>query len=175
MCTEEASPPTPPTLEGLLTPKGLRQLPVMDIEEYLVLGRTIGLMRQGIQWAIGDFLIAGEQQYGEMYAQAIDLFDLSYDRLKNYVYVCRAFPTEKSRQRDCSFSVYEEFAPVANKDPVRAEQLLAIAEAAGATRTEAKHIKSTEYEDTLPKPATWLVCPACGHTDERSEFRKEIR
>ena len=53
---------------------------------------------RGRPWCIGDWILYGETQYGETYAQAMEITGLSYDRLAHYVRLCRRFNFCRRRQ-----------------------------------------------------------------------------
>lgn len=64
---------------------------------------------RAVQWWIGDALRFGEGRYGEMYSQALEETDYSYQSLRNASYVAGA--VELSRRRDnLSFSHHAEIA-----------------------------------------------------------------
>lgn len=52
----------------------------------------IGKIANATQFWIGDWIIAAEYKYGEMYAQAVGMFGRSPSTLANYVWTCRAIP-----------------------------------------------------------------------------------
>jgi hypothetical protein len=77
-------------------------------------------------WWLGDWLVYGEQSYGDRYKQAITDTSLSYQTLRNYAWVARAFPM--SRRRDTlSFGHHVEVAALPEQEQdlwlARAEQL----------------------------------------------------
>ena len=55
-------------------------------------------MAKSTLWWIGDWLNEGEQQYGEMYAQALDATELEYGTLRTAKWICGRI--ELSRRRD---------------------------------------------------------------------------
>ena len=48
-------------------------------------------------WVLGDFVVQGEQRYGEKYAQAITVSGMRIQTLMNYASLCRRFPPERRR------------------------------------------------------------------------------
>lgn len=81
----------------------------LPFDSWLGLGKTLQLMDTAVQWWIGDWLIFGEQKYGEMYTQAINETDAAYSTLRNYKWVAKSI--EMSRRRDkAPFSVHAEIA-----------------------------------------------------------------
>lgn len=109
-----------------------------------------------IQFAIGDWLIYGEQHYGEMYAQALSETDYDYGTLRNFKYVANNVPLSL-RHDNLTFEHHRAVAPLesdqqagwldrAERDNLSAKQL---AEHVGASRGR------------MPKSQT-VTCPSCG-------------
>jgi hypothetical protein len=80
--------------------------------EYMVMGDALAELDQALPWVWGDFILHGEQQWGEMYAQAMPASGRSYERLAHYVRVCRRFEFCRRRQK-LTFAHHEQV--VANK------------------------------------------------------------
>lgn len=77
---------------GWIAPDGMTR------DEYLFAGDTLIEWEYGRPWCLGDFIIYGESAFGEMYAQAMEITGLSYERLAHYVSVCRRFDFCRRRQ-----------------------------------------------------------------------------
>ncbi len=102
----------------------------MTFEQWADAGRQLQRMGRAVNWWLGDWILYGEQHYGEMYDQAIDLTGLEYETLKNVVWVARH--VDRSRRRDSlSWSHHYEVAAL---DAVGQEQWLDAAERDGMTR-----------------------------------------
>lgn len=65
-------------------------------------------------WWIADWLVYGESEFRDRYEEAIKRTSLSYQTLRNYTWVARAFPLPR-RRKDLSFS--HHFEVVALKPP----------------------------------------------------------
>lgn len=79
---------------------------------------------RGLQWVIGDLLLAGEDRYGEAYSQVLDAADYAEDTLKACRWVSARFP----RVRRLTGVSWSHHQAVAALDPGEADGLLAQAE-----------------------------------------------
>jgi hypothetical protein len=98
----------------------------MSFDSWRELGCRVTLVVNYSAWWLGDWLVYGEQAYGDRYKQAIADTSLGYQTLRNYAWVARAFSV--SRRRDTlSFGHHVEVAalPEGEQDVwlARAEQL----------------------------------------------------
>lgn len=105
--------------DRLLLPDG------MPFDSWRSLGSRITLIANCSAWWLGDWLIYGEQAYGDRYRQAIADTSLSYQTLRNYAWMARTFPV--SRRRDTlSFGHHVEVAAIPEDEQdvwlARAEQ-----------------------------------------------------
>jgi len=66
------------------------------------------------QFWIGDALVYGEQHYGEMYAQAIEVTGLSYSTLANIKYTAAHVAPDQRRIGEISFSAHAEVAALSS-------------------------------------------------------------
>ena len=62
-----------------------------------------------INWLIGDALLWGTEQFGELAEQFMDEFGLSYGQLADLKWVAKSFPPER-RRRPVSWSHHRELA-----------------------------------------------------------------
>ena len=106
------------TKTGLRLPRGVR------FDQYERLLETLAAIDEGIPWALGDAINYGEPEYGEKYAQAIQVTGLSYGRLSKLSYVARSFPYS-DRIEGIPFSHYELLAPMMGENREIALELLA--------------------------------------------------
>lgn len=85
-------------------------LPVFDTyEEWAAFAKPLGALVKQSLWLLGDWLIAGEQRFGEMYAQALDLTGLDYDTLRTAKWLAGRFPPERRRD-NLTWSHHREVA-----------------------------------------------------------------
>lgn len=86
---------------------GLRIKTKISFEHWQRLGDLLRRAESGIQWWLGDWMIYGEHQYKEKYAQAIDVSDetgLNVDTLRNYQWVSeRVSPVMRITELPWSF------------------------------------------------------------------------
>lgn len=84
--------PEPPVVPFLMQKTGLTIRDNPDFEVWYKYGYTLADIRTSLQWSIGDWLIYGEAHFEERYAQGMDLFELEYGTLRNYVWVATQIP-----------------------------------------------------------------------------------
>lgn len=78
-------------LPGRVLSVGLELPDSLSFDEWQGLGERLKGVERSLMWWIGDWLRFGERKYGEMYAQAVDATDKSYETLKQAVYVAGAY------------------------------------------------------------------------------------
>jgi hypothetical protein len=107
-----------------MTKRGIRFNESITFEQWENVGKFWGEVRESKQFWIGDWSNAGEQKYGEKYAQAIDSTGYDYAVIANMRYVCSR--VELSRRREnLSFEHHKEVAPL---EPEQQTQWLNTAE-----------------------------------------------
>jgi len=100
---------------------------------------------RGRPWCIGDWILYGEQRYGETYAQAIEITGLSYDRLAHYVRLCRRF--NFCRRRQNLYPAHHEKVLPDRFSPEEQDQWLDKAEGEGLSAAEmGRQIEAWEQE-----------------------------
>jgi hypothetical protein len=101
----------------------------MSYEQWEAAGRELQRMGRAWQWWVGDWILYGEQRYGETYAQAIDLTGMDYKTLMNVVSVARRVETSL-RSESLSWSHH---VVVAALPPAEQSEWLERAEIEGMT------------------------------------------
>jgi hypothetical protein len=80
-----------------------------SLDAWEAIGRQLLSISDSATWWIADWLAFGEEKFKDRYLEAIKKTSLSYQTLRNYVWVARRF--ELSRRRDClSFGHHAEVA-----------------------------------------------------------------
>jgi hypothetical protein len=98
-----------------LRQNGLAFTEEMSFDSWRELGCRVALIANCSAWWLGDWLLYGEQSYGDRYQQAIADTSLSYQTLRNYAWVARKFPM--SRRRDTlSFGHHAEVAALLDEE-----------------------------------------------------------
>jgi hypothetical protein len=85
-------------IPGAITPAGLELPPNLTFEEWQTTGKKLFRLRQWCHFAIGDWLLYGEQYYDEQFAQAIDESEYSYFTLMHDKRVASCFEYCRRRQ-----------------------------------------------------------------------------
>lgn len=93
----------------------------LSYEQWAEIGSTLAVMEAGHQWWIGDWLLKGENNYGEKYSQAIEETGRSARSLANLAYVASRIPPER-RLPTVGYSVSRMVAPL---EPHQQSNLLA--------------------------------------------------
>lgn len=98
----------------------------MLFDSWREVGRQVTLVANCSAWWLGDWLVYGEQAYGDRYKQAIVDTSMSYQTLRNYAWVARTFPASR-RQDNLSFGHHAEVAALPSDEQdmwlARADQL----------------------------------------------------
>jgi len=81
----------------------------LPFDGWMELGETLKRMDASVQWWVGDWLNAGERNYGEMYAQALDETEAEYSTLANYKWVVSRIPFAL-RRANLAYSIHKEIA-----------------------------------------------------------------
>lgn len=154
----------------------------LSFEEWADQGRRLGTLGRTAGWWIGDWLIFGNDVYGERYARAKRITGYDVQTLMNMVYVASRF--EISRRRETlSWSHHAEVAALPPEDQDRwldrAEaDRLSVKCLRDALRYErrANRRSPDELPVETPEPspagsdtieaqdAAGLTCPVCGHS-----------
>ena len=140
-----------------LVPTGLQVVGLPSLEEWTHVGQDLFRLANTTTWAIGDWLVHGEGRgdWGEMYAQAVDLTQKSYDTLVQCARVSRAF-APGARYRNLSWSHHQA---VLSLEPDARQTILQHAEDQQWTRDDVReHVRSLRAGQTTPRH----MCPKCG-------------
>lgn len=132
-------------IPGKLTDTSLKLDHGLSIDEWVRCGETIGLMHRASPFWIGDWIVYGEERFGEKYAQYVEETGLSPATLVERARISRLVPPER-RNEHLSLTHH---AIVAGLLPDQQTHLLTLAAAQGwnttTLRAEARRI------DTRPK------------------------
>jgi hypothetical protein len=91
------------------TTKGLRLASGLPFTTWRRLGEQISVIQNASAWWIGDWLSYGERRYGAGYREAMSIFGLEYQTLRNYAWVATKFPLYRRRD-GLSFQHHAEVA-----------------------------------------------------------------
>lgn len=81
----------------------------MEYDEWESLGLVLQQMGSSLPWWIGDWLNWGELQWGEIYAQAVEITGLTAAQLQNYKWVAGKIDPER-RRPDLPWSIHRVVA-----------------------------------------------------------------
>ena len=127
-------------LPGQVTATSLLLPEALPYEQWEEIGRKLHFIEGAVQWWLGDWLRYGERTYGEMYSQALDATDKSYQTLANAVWVAEKFGFSRRRE-NLSFSHHVEVAAL---EPPEQDRWLDKAEVEGWTRATLRAAVSQE-------------------------------
>jgi len=136
----------------LLLPVDYRKHRTFD--EWVTAGEILKSLDKKLQWAIGDWWIAGKQTYGERAeAAARDIFGLEFQTLMNVGSVARKFPPSRRREV-LSFAHHAEVAALPAAEQ---ENLLDLAETQGLSRAKLRPLAiraKTNARLGIPSPSS---------------------
>ncbi len=130
MSTIEVLPPAGNLVDVEMTDTAWAPVGKMGWEQWEAAGRELQRMGRAVNFWLADWVVYGEQHFGEMYSQAIDLTGLEYQTIATIVWVAKA--VEPSRRRETlSWSHHEVVAAL---PPAEQDKWLQEAEVEGYTR-----------------------------------------
>lgn len=94
---------------GQWTPTGLRLRRETPFDAWVAIGHRIGELSSASAWWLGDWLVFGEDSFGDRYKAAVALTSLDYQTLRNYASVARRVEPSRRRSR-LSFQHHAEVA-----------------------------------------------------------------
>jgi DNA methylase len=138
-----------------LSESGLTPVGTPSFVDWLACGQFIRSIEQSVQFWIGDWLVYGEEHFGKTdYEQAISKTGLSYQTLRIYKSVARAFPLAL-RHNSVSFHHHKEIATL---PPETQAQLLQQAEEENwplfKLKQEKYRLRLETARETTPAPTT---------------------
>lgn len=137
------------TAAARFTPTGLVLADVMAFDDWAGIGSTLYMIREGLNWSLGDWINYGEARYGEKYSQMVDETGRSADTLMNIAWVASSIPIE-DRRETLSWSHHAE---VAGMDAKLRNRWLDQAERLGWSKSELrKQIRDAKKITPAPKP-----------------------
>lgn len=92
---------------------------VMTFEEWEATGKAVLFLDKAAPFVMGDWLIFGEDAFGENFAQALDHTQLSEKTLRNRMYTCRNVdPTIRMMDGCLEFSHHTEVAKLKSDEQI---------------------------------------------------------
>lgn len=157
---------------GWLTPTGLRiDDPSLSFERYEAVGRLLGRAAAALRWAVGDWLLYGEELYGESAAQASEALGISPEGRLELIRVARAIPFSRRRQ-GLGWGTHRAVA-ARWIEPAKREELL---ERAEREQWKTRQMEEAVRELKAANPSR-EVSPGCEALVENtaSELRRRLR
>jgi hypothetical protein len=82
---------------GRLTLTGLKLRNDTPFDAWVAVGRRIGELSSASAWWLGDWLVFGEDRFGDRYRTAVAATSLDYQTLRNYAWVARRVDASRRR------------------------------------------------------------------------------
>jgi hypothetical protein len=121
----------------------------LDRREWLEVGRTLGRVGRYSRWWVGDWLLYGDQKWGEMYKEAGKVTGYNYGTLRNIVSIAQKF--QLSRRRD-NLS-WGHHADIASLPPAEQEYWLDRATELGLSREDLRiELRTAQRSGTRSDP-----------------------
>lgn len=117
-------------------------------EEFEIIGFQLSKVRDAMQWAIGDWLVHGENYFSDKFSQYAEALGISEVSKLQYIRIALRIAPER-RRRELSWSHHRAVAPLEPEDQVR---LLQMAIDRGWSKGELEDAIRTELRGTLPPP-----------------------
>lgn len=133
------------------SPTGLQIDEGVTFSEWEHYGRKLQIADRGIQWALGDWLIHGENHWPDKYEQAVEFTGYREGTLMNYATVARAIPGgPDSRRRE--LVDYSTHVEVASLEANEQERILARAAKENLSRNTVRREAEKVKRASKPKP-----------------------
>jgi hypothetical protein len=135
-------------------------------------GRRFGEIGRCSQWWLGDWILYGNQRFGERYTRAVKLTGYDVQSLMNMVYVASRFAISRRRE-DLSWSHHAALAALNIAEQEHwlgraGAERLSVADLRVELRSRRHALKAAEGDDKdaqssgEPTGAGAVVCPNCG-------------
>ena len=133
-----------------LTRTGLEVTGTPTLDEWQAFGQTLFGLSNASLWAIGDWIVYGEGRgdWGEMYTQAIDATQKSYDTMRHAAWIAEMFQFGR-RRPNLSWSHHKEVVSLPEPEQ---DHWLDVAAREGLSRTELRERVRDARHATLPDP-----------------------
>lgn len=142
--------------------------------EFAAIGHMLAVIEGAVQFWVGDWVNAGEAQFGERAQQAISDTGWSYDTVQQYSRVARQVAPER-RHPGLVFSHHRE---VSDLMPEQQVKWLAMAAGDGPETRWSSHRLRETLRVVMAKetdPDVFWVLVACETYEDREEFREQMR
>lgn len=148
-----------------LTPTGAVITGEPSFEDYNTALYNCQTVANGCMWTLGDLLNYGENrgEWGDMYSQALELTQKSYDSLSRASRMSRLYP-KAQRVPEVSWSHHLEAASL--RDETARTTILHKAAEYGWSRDDLRqHVTTglTSKTPARPSEPSLATCPECGH------------
>jgi hypothetical protein len=140
----------------------------VGLAQWAAVGRRFGEIGRCSQWWLGDWILYGNQRFGERYTRAVKLTGYDVQSLMNMVYVASRFVVSRRRE-SLSWSHHAALAAMDVAEQERwldraGTERLSVADLRVALRSHRRGPTADAPDRQLPAPADEkaLVCPNCG-------------
>ena len=137
--------------------------PDLTYGEYEAVGGLLGRMHQSLRFAIGDWLLLGEQQFPQKCSQAAEVLGISEEGMKEYLRVSQKVP-RSIRRESLSWSHHRAVAALEAVDDSTGELLTDhSAQKEWLERAEVERLSHHQLRDALrtDTPTDPSLCRCC--------------
>ncbi len=152
------------------TPTGLRVKGTPHIDEWAAVGHMLAVQVRGLQFMTGDWLLYGEQHYGELAAQVIDARNWSDETVRVYRWVAEKVPQD-CRREDLTFTHHFK---VAGLKPQEQKKWLREAATSEEGQWSASRLGAAIRNGADVEPTKWFVLVEAKNKSKRDELQKEL-
>jgi hypothetical protein len=143
----------------------------LDANEWASAGRRIGAVGRCVQWLLGDWIVYGNEKFGERYSRASKITGYDSQTLMNMVYVASRFPISRRRE-NLSWSHHEALSALEPDEQdswldQTAEHRWSVSDLRTMLRLSrrrrlAEGVEDEEAKTEEPPQAPTVKCPRCG-------------
>ena len=143
----------------------------ITFDEWESLGRLLRAIEGAVQFWMGDWINAGEDKFGEQYAQAIDATGWAPETIAQYARIARQVPPHR-RRAGLSFAHHRE---VADLEPAAQVEFLARAEEGDGERVWSCHkLRASLRAVTSGKAETFWLRISADTQEDRDALRERM-
>jgi hypothetical protein len=157
-----------------ITKTSLRMKSNASFEEWVSMGSTLRFFEICINFALGDWMNAGEGKWGDKVAQVIDVTDFAIETVRNYAWVAAKVPPE-NRVESLPFTFHQVVAAIDSK--IEQKRWLDRAVKHNWTVNELKRqikAKQLGVEASNPGAQLWLVEVECDNEDDAQACLRQL-
>ncbi|MDP9476332.1 MAG: LmbU family transcriptional regulator [Actinomycetota bacterium] len=157
-------------LPGVITERSLELPPNLTFEEWAACGKTLKGIDAAVKWWVGDWLVYGEDNFPDKWAQAVEATDYEEPTLRKAAWVASRFPRGKRRDA-LSYRHHETVAALPEEERDRWLDQAEPERPGEPPRLSTRELDKAMKQTHTPRNVETVercACPECGSVFELS-------